>query len=89
MVTGNTFFQQDNGRYYVDGAFSRPLHPRCEFELVIPSTFQSFLHSLNPAMTKDVVYHFFRWGHEHDHSIINKSSEIHTAAMESVEMKTT
>ena len=81
FVTGDTMFLQQQRlqqeeephsndslmEYYVDGGFTRVLHPQCETELYVPITIESIVHTFNPAMNEQTAYEFWIWGQQYSH----------------------
>lgn len=61
FVTGHGILYQ-NGSYFLDGGFSRHLHPKCEHALHAPSTWGALVHSLNPGLPRDLVQSFWNMG---------------------------
>lgn len=61
LFTGNGILQKD-GEAYLDGGFSRVLHPPCEFTARVPVTFNTFIHSLNPGLRRETVFELYEMG---------------------------
>jgi hypothetical protein len=62
FVTGSRWFLEQDGDRFVDGGFSRVLHPECDHKVVVPTTWATFVHSLNPGLGKDIVYQLWEMG---------------------------
>lgn len=56
--------------FYLDGGFSRVLHPPCEFDLWVPNTWINMLYTLNPALTPDMVDILWQDGSNFDHPLL-------------------
>jgi hypothetical protein len=52
----------DDSDWFLDGGFSRVLHPKCEHTLYVPLNWQTTLHTLNPGMTHSDVTDMWRMG---------------------------
>ena len=55
---------------FVDGGFSRNLHPACEKNINVPVTWKTTIHSLDPSFDRETALHFWRMGstcHTRDH----------------------
>jgi hypothetical protein len=61
FVTGRGILADDDG-HYLDGGFSRVLHPKCDHEVHVPITWNMFIHTLNPGFDRDLVYEFWEMG---------------------------
>ena len=55
-VTG----QHEEG--YLDGDFSRTLHPPCARDVVVSLTWSTFIHALNPGLTESQVMNLWSMG---------------------------
>lgn len=60
----------DYDEFYLDGGFSRVLHPACEFDLWVPNTWINMLYTLNPAMTSSQVETMWTEGRNFDHPLL-------------------
>jgi hypothetical protein len=61
---------EDEDEFYLDGGFSRVLHPTCEFELWVPNDWINMLYTLNPAMTPSQVETMWNAGRNFDHPLL-------------------
>lgn len=59
FVTGSGMLYESD---YLDGAFSRRLHPDCEHTVAKPTGWDAFVHSLNPGMDQQIVYDLVAMG---------------------------
>jgi hypothetical protein len=62
----------DNGnhneikKYYLDGGFSRMLHPPCEVSLHLPLIWETLVHTFSPGLTPNQVNTLWLAGHTYD-----------------------
>lgn len=61
LVTGNGILRKGEGMY-IDGGFSRTIHPRCDRAVRVPVTWNTFVHSLNPGFGRETVYELWDIG---------------------------
>jgi hypothetical protein len=61
FVTGRGVLADDGG-HYLDGGFSRVLHPKCDHEVYVPVTWNTFIHTLNPGFDRKLVNEFWEMG---------------------------
>jgi len=63
FVTGwGWFSSDDDGGVYVDGGFSRVLHPQCQFDVAVPTTVETVVHAFNPGLYPSQVEKFWLMG---------------------------
>ena len=62
-VTGEGILQQTQD-YYLDGGFSRSLHPVCEQTLTVPLTWKTGLYTLDPSFEKSTAVEFWSMGQQ-------------------------
>ena len=62
--------EEEEDVFYLDGGFSRVLHPTCEFDLFVPLTWINMLYTLNPAMTPSQVEEMWDAGRNFDHPLL-------------------
>jgi hypothetical protein len=75
FITGwGLWHEDDSGDWHLDGGFSRVLHPKCEHDIVVPTTMHTTLHSLNPSLNRDLVYKFWSDGRSHKHALTTTAS---------------
>jgi len=60
----------DEQDFYLDGGFSRMLHPLCEFDLRVPNTWINILYTLNPALKPHHVDELWEAGRNFDHPLL-------------------
>ena len=59
---------------FLDGGFSRTLHPKCNIELWIPLTLWDITqHTLNPALDRDKVEGFWLTGQRYREVVFNEN----------------
>ena len=61
---------EEQDEFYLDGGFSRVLHPECEFDLWVPNTWINMLYTLNPAMSPSQVESMWDAGRNFDHPLL-------------------
>jgi hypothetical protein len=67
-VTGWGMLADDKG-IYLDGGFSRSIHPECEFRLDLPLTMETLLDTFNPSLTPTQVAKLYLAGQTFDHPL--------------------
>ncbi|GKY93911.1 hypothetical protein MPSEU_000358000 [Mayamaea pseudoterrestris] len=70
IVTGQGVALEQDGERYLDGGFSRVLHPPCNHSVWVPTTWTTFVHSLNPGLGREAVYQLFEMGKSADHPLL-------------------
>jgi hypothetical protein len=75
VVTGKGVLQQA-GERYLDGGFSRVLHPPCNHTVWVPTTWTTFVHSLNPGLGREAVQELWEMGKTADHPLLMESGRI-------------
>lgn len=67
-LTGWGIHRDDqDGTFYVDGGFSRILHPTCETSLSLPMIWDTWVHTFNPGLDRKQVYGLWKAGFEYRH----------------------
>lgn len=66
-------FLSEGDDIYLDGGFSRYLHPLCEYRLDLPLIWETLIHTFSPGLTRDQVEQLWRAGYRYDYSIPKKS----------------
>jgi hypothetical protein len=61
LITGRGVLEQD-GERFLDGGFSRKLHPTCDHTVVVPTTWTTLWNTLNPGFGRETVYKLFDMG---------------------------
>jgi hypothetical protein len=56
--------------FYIDGGFSRVLHPICEFDLRVPNTWVNMLYTLHPGISREQVNLLWEAGQKFDHPLL-------------------
>ena len=64
----DTVHPNNNTDAYIDGGFSRMLHPKCQHNVVVPTTGQTVLHAFNPGLSENLVEEFWLLGKAHGQS---------------------
>jgi hypothetical protein len=62
FVTGRGIMTDTDGGQFLDGGFSRVLHPVCDHSMHVPLTWDTFLHTLNPGLDRKLVYKLWALG---------------------------
>lgn len=57
----------EDGMYYLDGGFSRLLHPKCQTSLHLPLIWETLVHTFSPGLTKEQVYRLWQSGYHYKH----------------------
>lgn len=72
FITGRGLGYADaQNDFFLDGGFSRTLHPKCNIELRIPLTLWDITqHTLNPALDRDKVEGFWRTGQRYHRDVL-------------------
>ena len=52
-------------RFFNTGGFSRMFHPPCRWSIQVPVTWNTYAHSLNPGVGRDLVFEFVELGTNH------------------------
>jgi hypothetical protein len=74
FITGRGMGYAGDGDYFLDGGFSRTLHPKCNIELWIPLTLWDITqHTLNPALDRDKVEGFWLTGQRYREVVFNEN----------------
>jgi hypothetical protein len=61
LVTGNGILQKD-GEHYLDGGFSRVLHPPCHQKVQVPNTFATAVYTLHPGLDREAAFDLWHLG---------------------------
>lgn len=64
---------------YLDGGFSRVLHPECETELSLPLVWETLVHTFSPGLSRDQVQTLWERGKDYDyplHISPNKTARV-------------
>jgi hypothetical protein len=56
--------ENENDDWFLDGGFSRVLHPKCQYTVSVPINWQTTIHTLNPGMTQMDVNEMWQMGIE-------------------------
>jgi hypothetical protein len=56
-----------DGAFYVDGGFTRILHPTCETSLSLPLDWDTWVHTFNPGLGRTQVFSLWKAGFEYSH----------------------
>lgn len=72
--------EDDDGDAYLDGGFSRVLHPPCRHTVRVPADWTSFLHGLNPGLGRDAVYELWEMGRRASHPLLEAPTAAGSAA---------
>jgi hypothetical protein len=66
VLTGRGMLFDDQD-LYLDGGFSRFLHPECEYRLDLPVTWETVVHTFTPSLTKDTIRELWTAGYGYEH----------------------
>lgn len=66
LVTGQGILNVDNERY-LDGGFSRVLHPPCQHTAAVPITWDTLVHAFNPGFGRETTFSLYAMGQAADH----------------------
>ncbi len=58
-----------NQMVYLDGAFSRNLHPRCEVEWNLPLMWETLVHTFSPGLSRDQVQSLWERGKNYEYPV--------------------
>jgi hypothetical protein len=62
--------ETENNDFYLDGGFSRMIHPVCEHDLYVPNTWVNMLHTLNPGLNRKHVDELWHSGRHFEHPLL-------------------
>lgn len=69
-LTNNNNIVHEDDDFYLDGGFSRMLHPICEHNLHVPNTLINLLYTLHPGMQRHQINSMFEAGQQYDHPLL-------------------
>lgn len=61
FVTGQGVMMHEDD-FYIDGGFSRVLHPECERTLPVPFTWKTLIYTLDPSFNRETALNFWSMG---------------------------
>ena len=76
FVTGEGVMRPDSEKetameeFYLDGGFSRVLHPECAYDLRVPNTWVNMMYTLHPGMSQGQVNELWEAGRNFDHPLL-------------------
>jgi len=56
------YFEGRDGERYLDGGFSRRLHPVCDYTVRVPMTWDTTIHTLNPGFGRETAFELWEFG---------------------------
>ena len=56
--------------FYLDGGFSRMLHPTCAYDLRVPNTWINMMYTLHPGMSQGQVNELWESGRNFNHPLL-------------------
>ena len=56
--------------FYLDGGFSRMLHPTCAYDLRVPNTWVNMMYTLHPGMSQEQVHELWEAGRNFEHPLL-------------------
>ncbi|CAB9511638.1 expressed unknown protein [Seminavis robusta] len=68
--TNDTCSNAEENEFYLDGAFSRVLHPTCEYDLLVPGTFRTLMLTLHPGLSREDVDQLWEAGRNFEHPLL-------------------
>jgi hypothetical protein len=74
VLTGRGILFDDQD-LYLDGGFSRFLHPECEYRLDLPVTWETVVHTFTPSLTEDTIRELWRTGYGYEHDRFPKRND--------------
>ena len=60
-------FLSDNKDVYLDGGFSRYLHPQCEYQLELPLIWETLVHTFTPSLTRETIQELWHAGYDFEY----------------------
>ena len=60
---------------YLDGGFSRLLHPECETNLYLPLIWETLVHTFSPSLSRDQVRKLWHAGYHFDYPLPGNGRE--------------
>ncbi len=54
---------------YLDGGFSRHLHPRCEAEWQLPLMWETLVHTFSPGLSREQVHSLWERGNDYEYPV--------------------
>lgn len=67
-------FSADEREVFLDGGFSRLLHPTCETELHLPLIWETLIHTFSPGLTRNQVNSLWNAGHTYNYKLPKKKT---------------
>jgi hypothetical protein len=58
------------GDVYLDGGFSRRLHPPCQYSIHVPTKWSTIVHTLNPGLSDALLKQFWDMGVSNGHPLV-------------------
>ena len=58
-------FLTDHKDVYLDGGFSRYLHPECEYVLELPMVWETLVHTFTPSLSRETIRELWNVGYEY------------------------
>lgn len=59
----------ENNDVYLDGGFSRFLHPECEYRLDLPVIWETVVHTFTPSLTRDTIRELWQAGYGYNAAV--------------------
>lgn len=70
FLTGKGLSTTNAGqRLYLDGAFSRTLHPKCDAQWSLPVMWETLVHTFSPGLSRDQVQSLWEKGKNYEYPI--------------------
>lgn len=61
--------ESNQQRVYLDGGFSRTLHPKCDAEWHLPIMWETLVHTFSPGLTRDQVQSLWEGGKNYEYPV--------------------
>lgn len=71
-------FLLDEQDVYLDGGFSRFLHPECEHQLELPVVWETLVHTFTPSLSRETIQELWNAGYEYEYENLDKGEPIRT-----------
>ncbi|CAJ1962713.1 unnamed protein product [Cylindrotheca closterium] len=68
-------FLTDHKDVYLDGGFSRYLHPDCEYVLELPMVWETLVHTFTPSLTRETIRELWNVGYEYEYGFQGLSKQ--------------
>ncbi|KAL3943730.1 MAG: hypothetical protein SGBAC_002200 [Bacillariaceae sp.] len=66
-------FLTDQNDIYLDGGFSRYIHPECEYYLELPVVWETLVHTFTPSLTRETIRELWDAGYKYEYGFEGSS----------------